>query len=1466
MRNKLLIVQIALLFLCRLTVVAQTHLDVRPVTPQQQWQLSQQRQPDKLIHTQGYYLLKPLTQIKTAKAEKAQKRPVLSQTRKTANTSVTKAGKLPVNIYGTLVYTSQGMSGRYGIYSISGTDGTITAVHKDNAFNFNGGAIYDNGKYNFINYTVYWSYIFSYDYYQYNTEDWSQAQHVSGSETHCMVVDGDHNNADGKNYAIMYTDGLDKQVFGTVDYEKNSRTIIKNLDKNFLCMAISPEGKIYAVCEDGNLCEFTTAGTYKVIGATGLTPSYVQSAAIDPSTGTMYWAACSKEDTIGLYTVDLTSGAATLVKAFEHNEEFSGLYIPAPLANEDAPAATSAQKVSFSDGSLTGTVSFTMPTTTYANEALSGSLTYHVYVNDSLYTSGTANAGETAQATITVPEDGEYTIRTSAENSVGEGPRTDKTTLWIGYDQPLAPTSVAFTLDKNVTKVSWKAPVKGTNGGYVDSNLTYNIVRMPDSVVIAQGVTATTVSDTIPDQTMRNLYYRVTAVNQGHESEAGESSRKAYGTAFEVPYTEDFTDLTDFDNLFTIIDANKDGSTWKRGYWNSGVSDAYYEYNKKNAADDWLITPPIHLKAGHFYNVGFSVNCSFYGDERLETAYGKDKTAAAMTNIIRPAFMITSSTSTPYTDYIQINEDGNYYFGFHALSDANMGILDFDDISVTERGQFTAPDTVHALTATPGNRGASTCLLSFVTPQTDFNGDPITKIDSIEIYRNGVRIHTIENPALGETLTYNDTKASTGRVKYEVYTSNEHGKGIPAIVTPWVGVDIPTVPTDVKLVQQGNYAKLSWKAPTTGVHGGYVNPGALTYNIEDNSSYIKGDHRAGTTYSEYRDASKQDLLYYRVSAQSAAGGGDYAYSDTILYGNPYKLPFMESWANATTKQFWSQQNTGGEIGLTKGISADHDNGSAIFKPAANGDQGMITSGKITLKGANHPVVDYYYYAVPGQKTSLSLAAVPDGDNSKVAILNTINYSQLTGKQGWRKVSVDLSGYKDYDYIMLSWVGVAYAANAGDIAFDAIDVHETYDVDLKADLSVPEMVEVGQEDEGQVIVSNVGLNDVETYDVNVYQNGKLLTTLTGTPVAAGETSTLAFDIIPAQTDDSLNTFKAEVVASGDGDASNNVSATDTVAYIQNMLPAPTALAGEAADGNITLSWTAPDLTVNNVVTESFEDAKPWSIDHILGWTTRDLDGDDTQTLVKGDGTAVQYNHVGEPMAWQVFNPSAAGLTGSTIDCYTGKQMLANIVEANSDADDWLISPALSGEAQTVSFWTRSVSKDYIESFEVLYSTSDTATASFQSLQSTTAPADWTEFSFSLPSGARYFAIHVTGKQKFMLMLDDVTYSPFTAASLKLLGYNVYQDNTPLNNGLVSNVNCVIPAYGAHTYRVSAVYNLGESRLSTPWVCDEATAITDVVSPVGVKGCYSVDGKRLSNPVKGVNIIQHTNGKTAKVIKK
>ena len=131
--------------------------------------------------------------------------------------------------------------------------------------------------------------------------------------------------------------------------------------------------------------------------------------------------------TSALYEVNMQSGALTLCRQFTGMEEITGLYI-LPHVDKGAPAKVSDLKASFSNGSTTGKVSFTMPSATKGGETLSGNINYKVYLGDQKK-EGTAAAGKTVQLDATLPE-GRCKIVVTTSNAKGESERT-ATSLWI---------------------------------------------------------------------------------------------------------------------------------------------------------------------------------------------------------------------------------------------------------------------------------------------------------------------------------------------------------------------------------------------------------------------------------------------------------------------------------------------------------------------------------------------------------------------------------------------------------------------------------------------------------------------------------------------------------------------------------------------------------------------------------------------------------------------------------------------------------------------------------------------------------------------------------------------------------------------------------------------------------------------------------------------------------------------------
>lgn len=172
---------------------------------------------------------------------------------------------------------------------------------------------------------------------------------------------------------------------------------------------------------------------------------------------------------------------------------------------------------------------------------------------------------------------------------------------------------------------------------------------------------------------------------------------------------------------------------------------------------------------------------------------------------------------------------------------------------------------------------------------------------------------------------------------------------------------------------------------------------------------------------------------------------------------------------------------------------------------------------------------------------------------------------------------------------------------------------------------------------------------------------------------------------------------------------------------------------------------------SAVTESFENAETFA-QTVEGWTIYDMDGGPAGGL---EGLEIPGHTYGEsPMGWFVMENNNTA--------HSGTKFMSTMYNVNGKQnDEWLISPLLCGEAQTISLWARSINSNYgLESMELLYSTTNTSVSSFVSARKVAeVPDTWTKYTFQVPAGTKYFAIRCTSQDIFMLFVDDVTYIPY-----------------------------------------------------------------------------------------------------------
>lgn len=1342
-----------------------------------------------------------------------------------------------------------------------GTDPiSIQSLFADPGLDANGSGVLKDGLFRFVSYFNFMGEVMG-QYYEYDMETWemSRTEDVSNRpDLYCFDTDTDP--LTNEVYGIAYNSDYSGYVLNTIDYSNLTTKTIGKLDRYFLGFAINSKGSMYGISNTGMLCKISrTTGAVTEVGHTGVYPTYLQSAAFDRNTDKLYWAASFESSPSALYEVDTLTAQLTKVANFPDGEEIVCLTVAEAMTEVGAPAKVENLAANFPKGGLAGTATFTAPTKTFGGDDLTGPLTASVRVGNGEPVTKTCQPGENVSVDIT-GSNGEAVVYVAVSNAVGRGPLA-KTTAWVGPDNPKAVSSLKLKIDPEtmLATLTWRAPTQGTHGGYVSGpNVTYNIVRFPGNKTVAKGYNKVKFEETLEKGKLTSYFYTITPVFEDRSGTPSTSNKVLIGDACEVPYTELFNTVEDF-NLFTVIDANEDGRTWE---YHSDNGVVYCSFSSQHANDDWLITPEIHLTPGRKYNFSFSGRrgMSDY-KQQLSASFGQGLDPSTYTEVV-PLTDLPSNQWAKLKATVTVKADGLYHFGLHDQSPMDGYRTYVDSIMVTEGPLLTSPDSATNVTITPGDYGVGEATITFRAPTKAINGQTLTSLSKVEIRRiaeTNVLIHTFNTVTPGQELTFTDNEALDGFNTYVITAYSGDEAGEPAEKRAYIGIDTPREPTDVEATASQEAITLTWKAPSTlGVNGGYVEPDELAYNIYtldlDALDFVLfKENITGLSYEpQVSMRGNQDLNYFGVSAVSDVGESNHAVSNLVISGAPYTLPFTESfhkgnldnglWWVDTDNYFWPEGY----------YSADDVIGSADWTPSASDQVASFNSGKISLKGATNPVLRFWHSGVPGLNYHLRLELMtPD---NVVRELKDIDYSKLTGDRQWIEEVVELGDYASYDFVVLKFIGECNDKNLQRLSFDAVEVYDVLDHNLRALSTQPTLTStVGNTMEAGVRVRNIGANTEDKFTINLFFNGRKVASCEGGPLEPFRDETYYMTFTPKIEDVGQKGVYATVEASGeDDDPSDNTTPQVMVSIQEPVLPTVTDLKAAPEGSGVGLTWSKPENTARTVI-EDFESYQTWSYGPYIGdWETVDVDQARTIGV-----SGVNWPNCGAPMAYIVYDPVELGI--SSIPRFTphsGNQYLASwgaYDEENDDvgkSDDWLISPELDGRAQQISFWSKAASLTYApEEFEIRYSTTGKELSDFKLMSTHEVDGDeWYNFTANLPEGTKYFAIRCISEGKMALFIDDITYHE---GQMEIEGYNVYRNGEKIG-AAGANATSYADANGGNNdiYTITVLYDEGESPFSNE-TC--LAGIEDVAQ-----------GKLTVKSGRGVIVVNNANGRDVTIL--
>lgn len=589
-------------------------------------------------------------------------------------------------------------------------------------------------------------------------------------------------------YAAMYNDALNGINWAVFDRENRRFNTLAAWPNDFqpVAMAATPEGRLFCIDLEGFYYELNKAtGEAEMLGETGITPTnYVQAMGYDGRTATFLWCAMTAEGP-ALYSVDTTTGAASLIARLTQNEQVSSLFFMDNEAPDKAPAAIADLDIAYSaNGALDGNITFTIPSTTFDGSALTGNVDMTLYLDGEVQQQASVAAGSAQTFPVTLTNDNHY-IYVLLENEAGFSPY-NYLYEYAGYDVPLPVTDLTLEIsEQGESQLTWTAPAGGVNGGYIDfDNLTYTVIRMPEGVTVQEGLNGTSFTETCPVDMARYSYQVIPYNGADKPGEAVTSNQVLYGNAFSIPYHDVFTtdETLTFYSYYTADSANNISA------WNS-----YQQTLDLKNQNTWFITPAVALEADRAYCATYTMRNTSAPDS-VEIYVGTNVTDSASFRLVNT---IDSMKTLDYTYYDPFESDfvvdasGDYHVGIVA----RVGWIFIKQIDIVEIGSGDAPKAVDNLTITPDAEGAMTAVLDFTLPTQTLAGADLTGTLAVNIYRDGgtTPVGTLDNLAAGAQASWTDdaVEGAVGVHSYTVRVSNAAGEGKWMTAEAFIGVYTP---------------------------------------------------------------------------------------------------------------------------------------------------------------------------------------------------------------------------------------------------------------------------------------------------------------------------------------------------------------------------------------------------------------------------------------------------------------------------------------------------------------------------------------------------------------------------------------------------------------------------------------------------------------------------------------------------
>ena len=204
--------------------------------------------------------------------------------------------------------------------------------------------------------------------------------------------------------------------------------------------------------------------------------------------------------------------------------------------------------------------------------------------------------------------------------------------------------------------------------------------------------------------------------------------------------------------------------------------------------------------------------------------------------------------------------------------------------------------------------GSLTGQFKFTAPTKTHGGSDLTGTISYEITANGTTAGS-GTATPGEKVSCPVTVAASGMYDFKVSVSNEAGVGENAALNGvFVGLDTPRGVENLRLGHgaSDNEFIVTWDAPTTGAHGGYVDLSAIKYRVRRLPEFDVVSENATSPFTDTYSPEQPTKLSYEVTPYIDENTKGLALStNSIMTGKPFETPWSEDFSSSSCAQLWT---------------------------------------------------------------------------------------------------------------------------------------------------------------------------------------------------------------------------------------------------------------------------------------------------------------------------------------------------------------------------------------------------------------------------------------------------------------------------------------------------------------------------------------------------------------------------------